>query len=62
MGKAGAITSGMLDAEGEYVLFTDMDQATPIEEINKLLPFIEQLRHRYRQPGFKRKGAHGPEL
>src|SRR5437762_2718171 len=32
-GKAGAVTRGMIQAQGEYVLFTDMDQATPIEEI-----------------------------
>lgn len=42
MGKAGAVTTGMLQAKGEYVLFTDMDQATPIEEIDKLLPYFEQ--------------------
>lgn len=41
MGKAGAVTTGMLAAKGEYVLFTDMDQATPIEEIDKLLPFLK---------------------
>jgi dolichyl-phosphate beta-glucosyltransferase len=40
-GKAGAVTTGMLKAKGEYRLFTDMDQATPIEEIDKLLPFLE---------------------
>ncbi|HEX8965083.1 MAG TPA: glycosyltransferase [Patescibacteria group bacterium] len=40
MGKAGAVTSGVLSATGEYVLFTDMDQATPIEEVDKLLPFV----------------------
>lgn len=39
-GKAGAVTTGMLSAKGELVLFTDMDQATPIEELEKLLPFI----------------------
>src|SRR5947209_5063199 len=39
-GKAGAVTKGMLEAKGERVLFTDMDQATPIEEIDKLLPFF----------------------
>lgn len=38
MGKAGAVTTGMIKAKGEYALFTDMDQATPIEEIDKLLP------------------------
>lgn len=40
-GKAGAVTTGMLHAKGQYRLFTDMDQATPIEEINKLLPYLE---------------------
>ncbi len=40
-GKAGAITAGILKSKGKYVLFTDMDQATPIEEVNKLLPFAE---------------------
>ena len=29
-GKAGAVTTGMLEAKGDYILFTDMDQATPI--------------------------------
>lgn len=32
----------MLDAKGDYVLFADMDQATPIEELEKLLPFIKE--------------------
>jgi len=40
-GKAGAVTTGMLQAKGEYRLFTDMDQAAPIEEVDKLLPFLE---------------------
>lgn len=40
-GKAGAVTTGMLAGKGKYVLFTDMDQATPIEEVNKLLPFFD---------------------
>jgi glycosyltransferase involved in cell wall biosynthesis len=42
LGKAGAVTSGMLKALGKYVLFTDMDQATPIEEMDKLIPFLNQ--------------------
>lgn len=41
-GKAGAVTTGVLSAGGDYILFTDMDQATPIEEIEKLLPEIEK--------------------
>jgi len=41
-GKAGAVTNGMLQSQGEYVIFTDMDQATPISELEKLLPYIEK--------------------
>jgi len=40
-GKAGAVTTGILQAKGKYILFTDMDQATPIEEVEKLLPYVE---------------------
>ncbi len=42
LGKAGAVTKGVLEATGELVLFTDMDQATPIEEVKKLLPFFDE--------------------
>jgi dolichyl-phosphate beta-glucosyltransferase len=42
LGKAGAVTAGVLNSKGEYVLFSDMDQATPIEEINKLLPYFQE--------------------
>lgn len=42
LGKAGAVTTGVLEAKGECVLFTDMDQATPIEEVDKLLPYFSQ--------------------
>lgn len=41
-GKAGAVTTGMLKGQGKYLLFTDMDQATPIEEIDNILPFFSQ--------------------
>ena len=40
-GKAGAVTTGMLQAAGKFVLFTDMDQATPIEELDNLLPYFD---------------------
>lgn len=42
LGKAGAVTTGMLAAKGEVRLFTDMDQATPIEELEHLMPFFEK--------------------
>jgi dolichyl-phosphate beta-glucosyltransferase len=41
-GKAAAIEAGMRAAAGEWVLFTDMDQATPISETPKLLRHLEQ--------------------
>jgi dolichyl-phosphate beta-glucosyltransferase len=40
-GKAAALTAGMNAAEGAIILMTDMDQATPIEESEKLLDSIE---------------------
>ena len=42
LGKAGAVTKGMLKGIGKYRLFMDMDQATPIEEIDKLLPYFDE--------------------
>lgn len=40
-GKAGAIVAGALAAAGDYVLFCDMDQATPIAEMARLQPYIQ---------------------
>ena len=42
LGKAGAVTTGVINSKGEYILFTDMDQATPIEEIDNLLPYFDK--------------------
>lgn len=41
-GKPYALRSGIKEAKGEYVLLTDMDQSTPISEIEKLLPWTKQ--------------------
>lgn len=41
-GKAAAINAGVKSAKGEIILFTDMDQSTPISEVEKLLPFYDQ--------------------
>jgi dolichyl-phosphate beta-glucosyltransferase len=41
-GKAHAVSTGLLAAEGEIVLFSDMDQATPLDQVAKLLPWYEQ--------------------
>lgn len=41
-GKAATVITGSLAAEGDIVLFTDLDQATPIRELEKVLPWFEQ--------------------
>jgi len=41
-GKAGAVIAGIMAARSTYVLFTDMDQATPIAELDKLRPYLQQ--------------------
>lgn len=41
-GKAAAVYSGVKKAKGDLILFTDMDQSTPLSEIEKLLPWYEQ--------------------
>jgi dolichyl-phosphate beta-glucosyltransferase len=40
-GKGYTVRTGMLAAAGRYVLFSDADLATPIEELEKLLPHLE---------------------
>jgi glycosyltransferase involved in cell wall biosynthesis len=41
-GKAFTVATGLRAGQGSIVLFTDMDQATPITETAKLLPWFEQ--------------------
>jgi len=41
-GKPFAVRAGIKKAKGKLVLFTDMDQSTPIKEVEKLLPFFEK--------------------
>ena len=40
-GKPAGVWAGIQKAKGELVLFTDMDQSTPISELAKLLPWYE---------------------
>ena len=37
-GKASTVSAGVLASGGDYILFTDMDQATPINQLGNLLP------------------------
>jgi dolichyl-phosphate beta-glucosyltransferase len=41
-GKANTVISGMMAARGGIVLFTDLDQATPIQELAHVLPWFEK--------------------
>jgi len=41
-GKAATVMTGMMKAAGEIVLFSDLDQATPLKEVEKILPWFEK--------------------
>lgn len=41
-GKGGTVIAGMLEAKGEIVIFDDMDQATPIDQLEKILPKFKE--------------------
>jgi len=41
-GKGYSVRHGMLEARGEYALFTDADLSTPIDEIGKLLAALRE--------------------
>jgi dolichyl-phosphate beta-glucosyltransferase len=41
-GKGHAVRQGMLAATGTYVLFTDADLSTPIEEVTRFLTHLEK--------------------
>lgn len=41
-GKGPTVSSGMLMANGKWRLFTDFDQSTPIQEVEKLLKHINE--------------------
>lgn len=41
-GKVKAVTAGVMDSRGKYILFTDFDQSTPSYEIDKVLKAFSQ--------------------
>ncbi|MEJ2441817.1 MAG: glycosyltransferase, partial [Patescibacteria group bacterium] len=41
-GKGGTVIAGVLAAQGEIILFTDMDQATPMNQFEKFIPKFEE--------------------
>lgn len=44
-GKGAAVREGMKKATGSVRLFADADNATPIEELDRLLPMVSSPRH-----------------
>lgn len=54
-GKGAAVRKGILESQGEYVMFMDADNATPVSEIEKFWPYLEQgveivIGSRYQDP------------
>ncbi len=44
-GKGPTVQSGMLAAKGQWRLFTDFDQSTPLYEVEKLLKYTKNGKH-----------------
>jgi len=65
MGKGVAVRTGMLAGRGQYIIYSDADFSTPIEEWAKLLPWLRdgydiaigsregQGAVRYNEPGYR---------
>jgi dolichyl-phosphate beta-glucosyltransferase len=56
-GKPKAVWGGIQKAKFPLVLFTDMDQSTPLKEITKLLPYFKDYDLAIGSRGIKRRGA-----
>ena len=42
MGKGYSVKKGIFVSQGEYILFSDADLSTPIEEVEKLFSFVNE--------------------
>lgn len=56
-GKPKAIYEGIKEAHGEYLLFADMDQSTPLTEMEKLLEFVPEYKVVIGSRGKRRNSA-----
>lgn len=57
LGKASAVIHGINKAAGEYVLFSDLDQATPIKELDKMVNYLPEYDLVIGSRKGRRKGA-----
>jgi len=44
-GKGAVVKQGMLEAEGDYRLFTDADNSTTVDQFNKMVPYFKEGYH-----------------
>ena len=56
-GKAASVIDGVKASRGEFVLFSDFDLATPIEEVDKFIPFFKEYEIIIGSRNTQRKGA-----
>lgn len=56
-GKPSAVWGGIKAAKYPWVLFTDMDQSTPLKEIKKLIPYFDRYDFVIGSRGTSRQGA-----
>jgi len=42
IGKGGGVKKGVLDAKGDYIIYTDADNATSMDHIEKMWPYLEK--------------------
>lgn len=54
-GKPSAVWGGIKNAIGEFVLFTDLDQSTPLSEVEKLMTYLEDYEVVIGSRGFGRE-------
>lgn len=65
MGKGAGVRRAVLQCEGEFILFTDADLSTPIEEVEKLLaklqgPYDVAIGSRIQPDGFDMRASQPP--
>lgn len=41
-GKGDAVRKGILDAKGQFILFTDADNSTSIKQFSKMIPYFQE--------------------
>ena len=56
-GKAYTVIAGIKQAKSQYVLFMDMDLATPIEEVDSLIKYLDKYKIVIGSRNVKREGA-----